>query len=345
MEISNLAIMNSSLLKNIKSFPIFFWILSILLIVNISPFYVSALSDQTEVNKILLIAGENILKISPDNDFHPGGIYYNAMTFNGTIPGPAIEVDEGEIFQLTVRNDGELVHSIDLHGINGPTQALSGSIQPGMNKTLEIKAETSGLFVYHCDGDNLNGIWDHIASGMYGGFIVHSKKEQPAKEFFISFNEVYNTRDRGFFEGTNNTVGTFDMNKFLNNDPDLILTNGMAYKYFPFIGTIAKISINKNAEMFNVKVGELVRWYIINAGPRDEITFNFAGGMINKVVSTDDTLSNSFGAKNLYEISVPPGTGRILETIFPEEGIYVGNDHDIGSLLKGAGFVVNANKK
>lgn len=344
MEISNLAIMNSSLLKNIKSCPIFFWIFSILLIVNISPFYVSALSDQTELKKILLIPGENILKISPDNDFHPGGIYYNAMTFNGSIPGPAIEVNEGEIFQLTVRNDGELVHSIDFHGINGPTQALSGSIQPGMNKTIEIKADTSGLFVYHCDGDNLNGIWDHIASGMYGGFIVHSKKEQPAKEFFISFNEVYNNRDRGFFEGTNNTVGTFDMNKFLNNDPDLILTNGMAYKYFPFMGSIAKIPINKDAEMFNVKVGELVRWYIINAGPRDEITFNFAGGMINKVVNTDDTLANSPGAKNLYEIIIPPGAGRILETIFPEEGVYVGNDHDIGSLLKGAGFVVNANK-
>ena len=337
--------MDHYLLMNIKSSSIFFFfVFSMILIVNISPFYVSALSDQTEVNKILLIAGENILKISPDNDFHPGGIYYNAMTFNGTIPGPAIEVDEGEIFQLTVRNDGELVHSIDFHGINGPTQALSGSIQPGMNKTLEIKAETSGLFVYHCDGDNLNGIWDHIASGMYGGFIVHSKREQPAKEFFISFNEVYNTRDRGFFEGTNNTVGTFDMNKFLNNDPDLILTNGMAYKYFPFIGTIAKISINKNAEMFNVKVGELVRWYIINAGPRDEITFNFAGGMINKVLSTDDPLSNSSGAKDLYEIIIPPGAGRILETIFLEEGVYVGNDHDIGSLLKGAGFVVNANK-
>ena len=164
------------------------------------------------------------------------------------------------------------------------------------------------------------------------------------KELFISFNEVYNNRDRGFFEGTNNTVGTFDMNKFLNNDPDLILTNGMAYKYFPFMGTIAKISINKNAEMFNVKVGELVRWYIINAGPRGEITFNFAGGMIDKVVSTDDKFSNSSAVKSIYEIIVPAGAGRILETIFPEEGTYFGNDHDIGSLLKGAGFVVNANK-
>jgi nitrite reductase (NO-forming) len=315
-----------------------------ILIVNISPLCVSASLDQTELKKILLIAGESILKISPDNVFHPGGIYYNAMTFNGTIPGPLIEVDEDEIFQLTVRNEGEMVHSIDFHGIDGPSQAISGSIQPGMNKTIAIKADTAGLFVYHCDGDNLNGIWDHISSGMYGGFIVHSKSEQPAKEFFVSFNEIYNNKDRGFFEGTNNTVGTFDMNKFLNNDPDLILTNGMAYKYFPLMGTLAKISINEKAEIFNVKVGELTRWYIINAGPRNEITFNFAGGMIDKVINTNDKFSNLSAIRDTYEIIVPAGAGRIIETIFHEEGIYFGNDHDIGNLLKGAGFIVSANK-
>ena len=118
--------MNSSLLEIFQSFSSFFFVFSMILIVSLSPFYVSALSDQTELKKIFLIAGENILKISPDNDFHPGGIYYNAMTFNGSIPGPVIEVNKGEIFQLTVRNDGDLVHSIDFHGINGPSQALSG---------------------------------------------------------------------------------------------------------------------------------------------------------------------------------------------------------------------------
>jgi nitrite reductase (NO-forming) len=267
------------------------------------------------------------------------------MTFNGSIPGPAIEVDEGEVFQLTVRNDGDLVHSIDLHGINGPSQALSGSIPPGINKTIEVKAESPGVFVYHCDGDNLNGIWDHVASGMYGGLVIHSENESPAKEFFISFNEIYNNKDLGFFKGTNNTIGMFDINKFLNNTPDLILTNGMAYKYFPFMGTIARITINENAELFNVKVGELTRWYIINAGPRNEITFNFAGGMIDKVINGENkSFSNSSAIQNTYDIVIPPGSGKILETTFPEEGVYVGNDHDIGNFMKGAGFVIYANK-
>jgi hypothetical protein len=66
--------------------------------------------------------------------------------------------------------------------------------------------------------------------------------------------------------------------------------------------------------------------------------------MIDKVINTDSKLSNSSAVKSFYEIIVPAGAGRIVETIFPEEGIYFGNDHDIGSLLKGAGFVVNAIK-
>ena len=50
--------------------------------------------------------------------------------------------------------------------------------------------------MYHCDGDNLNGIWDHIASGMYGGIIVHPKNERPvAKEFYIVFGEIYRYQD------------------------------------------------------------------------------------------------------------------------------------------------------
>lgn len=44
----------------------------------------------------------------------------------------------------------------------------------------------------------------------------------------------------------------------------------------------------------------------------------------------------------IYEISIPPGSGNILEIIFPEEGTYFGNDHDLGRILSGAGFVVLA---
>ncbi len=328
-------------------------------------------NDHSIIKKFTLIADDrNIVKISPDNTLHPGGILYKAMTYNGTIPGPAIVVNQGDVFQITVYNKGDLVHSLDLHGIEGPSHALISVIKPGENRTLKAKAEYPGVFMYHCDGDNLNGIWDHIASGMYGGIIVHPKNERPiAKEFYIVFGEIYSTGiNSGLFTNTSNMsataasvkkeIGSFDMNKFLANKPDLILTNGMAYKYMPFFGTISKILLNKNAEVFKVKPGELTRWYIVNAGPRGYVSFNFASDMIRTVhyntntdINPDNYADNNSIITNahplssiskVYEVTIPPGSAEEIEAIFPEQGSYVGNDHDIGRFLQGAGFVVLA---
>ncbi len=345
------------------------------------PSQLNTRNNHESIKKFTLIADDkNIVEISPDNTLHPGGILYKAMTYNDTIPGPAIVVNQGDMFQITLYNKGELVHSLDLHGIEGPTHALVSSVKPGENSTLKAIAKYPGVFMYHCDGDNLNGIWDHIASGMYGGIVVHPKNERPAaKEFYVVFGEIYNTADSGLFTDASNTVdsnnndnsnmsftgasakrviGSFDINKFLANKPDLILTNGMAYKYMPFFGTVSKIILNKNAEVFKVKPGELTRWYIVNAGPRGYLSFNFASGMIktihyntntnnytNNNLTIDSIITNTHPLSSIskvYEISIPPGSAEEIEAIFPEQGSYVGNDHDIGRFLQGAGFVVLA---
>jgi hypothetical protein len=200
--------------------------------------------------------------------------------------------------------------------------------------------------MYHCDGDNLNGIWEHVASGMYGGIIVHPRNEKAAKEFHIIFSEIYNSADKGLFRGTEGKIGSFDFNKFIENKPDLILTNGMAYKYIPFFGDQSRIPLNLNAQIFKVKPEELTRWYIINAGPRDYIAFNFAGGLINENSINNSTSNFSenhiYSSQKIYEIYIPPGSGDTIEASFPEEGTYFGNDHDLGHMLSGAGFVVQA---
>jgi hypothetical protein len=198
-----------------------------------------------------------------------------------------------------------------------------------------------------------------VSSGMYGGIVIHSKDETIAN----STNEEKSTIQREEKE----KIGSFDTNKFISNKPDLILTNGMAYKYIPFFGSESRIILNTDAEIFKVKPGELTRWYIVNAGPRGYLAFNFASGMINSVVydsSSNNNKSIAIGrnddnaiihssfennnitlsspSKKIYEVSIPPGSAEAIEVTFPEEGTYVGNDHDIGRFLIGAGFVVVA---
>ncbi|WP_415280586.1 multicopper oxidase domain-containing protein [Candidatus Nitrososphaera sp. FF02] len=314
----------------------------------------SAQADHTGVTRhVTLIADETVVQVAPDNALHPGGLMYNAMTFNGTIPGPVVAVNQGDVLEITLTNEGDVIHSIDFHAGIGPSQVLSGNVGPGESKTWTLHAETAGAFFYHCGADGLNGVWEHIANGMYGGIIVHAQKEKPAKEFYVVFGEIYNSEDRGLFQGdeTPDTAGSFDVGKFAYNTADLVLTNGMAHKYVPAVGTQSQLPLNPEllAEMedgnlenfFLVKPGELTRWYIAGAGPNDGVAFHFISGMID----VRDGSVRGWNGKSVTQDEtwyIPVGSMSVIEAVFPEEGIYVGVDHNMADVVKGGAFAVVA---
>jgi nitrite reductase (NO-forming) len=302
---------------------------------------VFAQEEEGPVKQVLLVANENQLQIAPDNALHPGGIQYAAMTFNGTIPGPVIAGDQGDVLNITIRNDGKTIHSLDFHAGLGPSNVLSGNIEPGQSKHVTLHAENPGAWMYHCGADGLNGVWEHIANGMYGAVVVHPPDEAPAKEFYLSFGEIFNTADKGLFVGTNGTTGTFDLTKFATDQPDLILTNGMAHKYAPGVGEKVKIVLNENPEIFKVAPGELTRWYILNPGPNGGVSFHFISGMITtRDGSTPD--GKDYGTQDVMDETwwVPPGSASVFEAVFPETGAYVGVDHNMNHVVRGAAFIV-----
>ena len=301
----------------------------------------SAQSMSGGTRHITLIAIEKQVQVAPDNILHPGGIMYNAMTFNGTIPGPVVSVNEGDKVMITLINQGKNIHSLDFHAGVGPSHALSGSVKPNQSKTWELDAVSSGAFLYHCGADGLLGVWEHMANGMYGGIVVHPKNERPAKEFYMVFSDLFNNADKGLFVGTNGTVGSFDVAKLVTEQPDLILTNGMAHKYVPSIGSVSKITLNKDAQVFKVKPGELTRWYIVNPGPDSYVAFHFIAGQIDV---KDGSIMNRYGTilKNDETWTIPPGSASVFEATFPDPGVYVGVDHNMSHVLKGAAFAVVA---
>src|SRR5919106_5744310 len=272
---------------------------------------------------VTLITNETVVQVAPDNALHPGGVMYNAYTFNGTIPGPTVAIDQGD--NLTLINEGKLVHSYDFHAGLGPKKALSGSVQPGETKTSWLVGLNPGGWLYHCGADGLNGVWEHIANGMYGLIVVHPRDEEPAKEFSVVFSEIYNSADQGLFK-SNNGMGSFDITKFANDLPDLVLTNGMSFKYAPSVGQISKLELNSNATVFKVKPRDPTRWYITNPGPNDGVAFHFISGQLDV---RDGSVANRYGTVDMNDETwwVPPGSASVIETIFPDEGIYVGVDH------------------
>jgi nitrite reductase (NO-forming) len=300
-----------------------------------------------DIKRVTLIADEVEVQIAPDNALHPGGVTYTAMVFNGTVPGPVISVDQGDTIEFTLINEGDVIHSMDFHAGFGPSAAVGANasatgsnVQPGETVTWTWSPPYAGAFYYHCGADGLNGVWEHIANGMYGGIVVHPENERPAKEFYMVFGEIYSNNIEGIFMPANGT-GTLDLNKFLDRNPDLVLTNGMAHKYVPAIGAISQIELNPEAEVFQVQPGELTRWYIVNGGPSDVVAFHFISGMISV---HDGSVQNRYGTQMLNDETwtIPPGSASVIEAVFPEEGIYVGVDHAMDDVLKGAAFAVLA---
>jgi nitrite reductase (NO-forming) len=298
--------------------------------------------DQGNVKHVTLIASEEEVEVAPDNALHPGGVTYNAMMFNGTVPAPVISIDQGDTLNITLKNEGETIHSLDFHAGYGPGKAVSGSVKPGESKTWSLTGEFPGVFFYHCGADSLNGIWEHIANGMYGGIVVHPTNEEPAKEFYVVYSELYNNADQGLFAATNGT-GAFDIGKFLADNPDLVLTNGMAFKYVPAVGEVNKLELNKDADPFKVKPGELTRWYIVNAGPNDGVAFHFISGMLSVRDGTDEA-GSALGTQDRNDETwwIPPGSASVIESTFPDPGLYVGVDHAMKDVVKGGAFAVVA---
>ena len=73
---------------------------------------------------------------------------------------------------------------------------------------------------------------------------------------FLTDLRIFKFHFLTYTTGTNGSIGSFDLGKFVETKPDLILTNGIAYRYLPWIGTVSRIPLDTDAEMFHLKSGE-----------------------------------------------------------------------------------------
>lgn len=130
------------------------------------------------------------------------GTTLQAMTFDGSIPGPLMVVHQDDYVELTLVNPASntLAHNIDFHAATG---ALGGGeltlINPGEQVKLRFKATRPGVFVYHCAPGGPMIPW-HVVSGMSGAIMVlprdglRNGKGEP-----ISYDKVYYIGENDFY--------------------------------------------------------------------------------------------------------------------------------------------------
>ncbi len=255
------------------------------------------------------------------------GVEYDFWTFNGTVPGPMIRIKEGDTVEFTLKNNENsvMVHSIDIHAVNGPGGgATATQVDPGDKKTFRWKSLSPGLYIYHCASTHIP---THIANGMYGMLLVEPKEglKKVDREYYVMQSEFYTKGAHG-----EKGLQEFSDEKALLEHPDYVVFNGS-------VGALT----GKGA--LTAKVGETVRIYIGNAGPNLISSFHVIGEIFDRVYHEGAT---NQPAQNVQTTLIPVAGTAIVEFKVDYPGTYILVDHSIFRAIdKGAAGLLNVTGK
>lgn len=110
--------------------------------------------------------------------YRPEAAASDLWTYNGTAPGPAIQVGRGERIKVRFKNELEEPTSIHWHGIrienamDGVSGLTQEAVRPGETFVYDFTAPDAGTYWYHAH----NRSWNQVARGLYGPLIVLEDK-------------------------------------------------------------------------------------------------------------------------------------------------------------------------
>lgn len=134
-----------------------------------------------QVREFQLVAKKGPWELAP-------GKTVEAITYNGSVPGPTIRVTEGDTVKVTLKNELEQDTTIHWHGLHVPNSMdgvppfSQAPIKPGETFTYEFIASHAGTFMYH---PHINSV-EQIDNGLYGLLLIEPQQpDQPKfdKEF------------------------------------------------------------------------------------------------------------------------------------------------------------------
>lgn len=276
--------------------------------------------NPTDVPKTVLYSDDGIVDVSLTTKEviaeMADGTTINYWTFDGTVPGPFIRVQEGDTVRLTIHNDETSLHphNVDFHAVTGPGGGGAATIvAPGETKTFTFKALNAGLFIYHCAYGN-PGL--HMTHGMYGLILVEPKGGLPPvdEEFYVVQGEFYSEGRLGR-EG----LQLFDTQSYLDGKPQYIVFNGKT-------GALM--------DNMTAKVGDTVRIYVGNGGVNLISSFHVIGEIFDRVYREGDLVSPP--AQNLQTTLIPAGGAAMVEFKVDYPGKYILVDHALSRVDRGA---------
>ena len=128
------------------------------------------ISKKPKTVEVNITAAVTTLSLQP-------GVPTEVFAYNGHVPGPTLEVSEGDHVIVHFRNDLPEPTTVHWHGIHLPFES-DGSpfhpIKPGETHDYEftVRPGTAGTYWYHPHPDHRTGF--AIGKGLFGAIVVHA---------------------------------------------------------------------------------------------------------------------------------------------------------------------------
>jgi nitrite reductase (NO-forming) len=251
-----------------------------------------------------LRATEKIIEVAP-------GVTQEMWTFNDTFPGPVLRGKVGDVFTVTLTNEGRLGHSIDFHASKVAWNDEMRTLQPGESLVYQYEAKHAGLFMYHC---GTAPALHHIGNGMHGAIIIDPPNLPPVDhEFILVQSELY----------TGVEGGPGDLGKMQREAHDAVVFNGYVNQY--------------QHRPIRVEPGQRVRVWVLDAGPSENSAFHIVGTIFDTVFKEGTYLLQPDGRRGGSQaLDLQPSQGGFVEFTFDEAGLYPIVTHKFANVGKGA---------
>ena len=246
------------------------------------------------------------------------GVKYAAWAWAGGAPGPVIHVRQGQLVKVTLKNDGAIPHSVDFHAARVAPDKNFGDVLPGKSVSYTFRANDPGVFMYHC---GTKPVLMHIANGMYGAIVVEPRNLPHADKNYVLVSSEWYLNSDGLTK-----PAQFSMEKAHARIPDWMTFNGYAGQYVK--------------HPLTAKPGELVRFWVVDAGPSIDTDFHVVGTLLDSVYLFGD-MRPDHALHNVQTATVPAGGGAVFDLRITEPGLYPFVSHSFASVDMGQVGLLN----
>ena len=239
------------------------------------------------------------------------GVTSETFAYNGHVPGPTLDVREGDHVIVHFKNNLPEATTVHWHGIHLPFES-DGSpfqpIQPGESHdyVFTVRSGTAGTYWYHPHPDRRTGF--AIGKGLFGAIVVHAADDPlPAmneKLLILSDNRFLNDGSIDFPDPASHHGGIDEEN---GREGPVLFVNGQV---MPTI---------------SIRSGEIQRWRVINSSAGRIFRIALAGqtmlqvgtdgGLFEKPVELKELLLTTGERAELLVKGGAAGTRTVLQNL------------------------------